>query len=191
MRFWAGWALVPACLALAGLGFVDARRNDGQLARMLLLGAGTGLLAAVAYDLFRVPFVWAHQWHLEGIVPALNLFKVFPRFGALILGEPMEQAAYSMGAQTLGWAYHFSNGATFGLMYVAMIGAPERRHWSWAVLMALGLEAGMLLTPYPAFFGIHIGPAFLAATLCAHLIFGAALGWLVRRIGVWQAAGTR
>jgi len=42
--------------------------------------------------------------------------------------------------------------------------------------MAVGLELGMLLTPYPQFFAIQIAAAFIAATLTAHVIFGITLG---------------
>jgi hypothetical protein len=51
---------------------------------------------------------------------------MLPRFGALILGEPLEQQTYSSAAHALGWFHHFSNGATFDVMFVAMYaGAKE------------------------------------------------------------------
>ncbi|MEA3207260.1 MAG: hypothetical protein QOE70_317 [Chthoniobacter sp.] len=185
MRVWVCGLLLPACAMLALVALVDARRNDGQLARMVVLGTLAGLAAAIAYDLFRVPFVWAREWHLDPWLPAMKLFKVFPRFGAMILGQPVEQAQYSSVAQLIGWTYHFSNGATFGVMYLAMIGDAARRHWAWAVVMAVGLELGMLLTPYPQVFGIHVSATFVIVTLIAHLIFGIALGLLVKH---WRDA---
>jgi len=66
------------------------------------------LLGAVAYDVFRLPFVFAKEWGLDSVLPPLQLFKVFPRFGAMILGEPSEQPRYSLAAQLIGWTYHFS-----------------------------------------------------------------------------------
>jgi hypothetical protein len=86
-----------------------------------------GLVAALAYDLFRLPFVFAHELGIERILPPLQLFKVFPRFGAMILGQPVEQPVYSVLAQLVGWAYHFSNGLTFGIMYMALVGDAKRR----------------------------------------------------------------
>lgn len=181
LRLWAGALLLPGCVLLAAGAVVDWRRNDGRLARMVALGALAGLAAAVAYDLFRMPFVNARAWQIEAWVPAMKLFKVFPRFGAMMLGQPVEQAQYSAAAHLLGWAYHFSNGATFGVMYLAMIGDAARRHWAWAVLMAVGLELGMLFTPYPRVFGIPLSATFVTVTLLAHLVFGVALGWLAQR----------
>ena len=46
--------------------------------------------------MFRLPFVFAKAWGIEGIVPPMNLFKVFPRFGAMVLGQPLEQAQYKL-----------------------------------------------------------------------------------------------
>jgi hypothetical protein len=141
-----------------------------------------GLLAAVAYDVFRLPFVFAQEWGIASLVPPMNLFKVFPRFGAMILHQPLEQGGYPMFAHILGWIYHFSNGATFGVMYVAMIGNPARRHWAWAVVMALALELGMLLTPYPQVFDIAVTARFVMVTVAAHAIFGVGLGLTVARL---------
>jgi len=180
MRLFTIYIFLPALAALFGLALSDRYRGEGRLFRAVLVGLAGGLLAAVAYDLFRLPYVFANEWGLASVVPPLKLFKVFPRFGAMILGQPLEQASYSIPAQVLGWLYHFSNGATFGVMYVAIIGDPTRRHWAWAVLMALALELGMLLTPYPQVFGIAITTRFVMVTIAAHAIFGVALGFTVR-----------
>jgi hypothetical protein len=173
---------MPAMVLLLGYSTFDKRRGGGRLWRAIMIGIVGGLLAAVAYDVFRLPFVYAREWGLGSLIAPMQLFKVFPRFGAMLLGEPLEQATYSMAAQLTGWLYHFSNGATFGVMYVALIGDGARRHWSWAVLMAVVLELGMLLTPYPQVFGIPLTPRFVAITAAAHGIFGVALGQVVRRL---------
>src|SRR5262249_14328724 len=113
MRLFTPFVFLPALILLAILALVDAIRGDGDLYRAVGTGIAAGLLAAVAYDVFRLPFVFAREWGLDGVVPPMNLFKVFPRFGAMILGEPVEQPVYSTAAQLLRWIYHFSNGATF------------------------------------------------------------------------------
>jgi hypothetical protein len=100
----------------------------------------------------------------------------------MILGQPIEQPSYSLAAQWLGWIYHFSNGATFGVMYFAMVGDGMRRHWAWAVLMAVGIELAMLATPYASVLGIHVTIIFVVVTLTAHLIFGITLGIFSRAI---------
>jgi len=184
MRFFTLAVLTPATALLIVMAVLDACLGDRRLCRAVIIGAGAGLIAAVAYDLFRLPFVFARPWHLSAVVPPMNLFKVFPRFGAMILGESVEQNHYSITAQTVGWAYHFSNGITFGVMYNALIGDARIRSWKWAIVMAVGLEMGMLLTPYPRFFGITVNLTFIIVTLTAHEIFGAAMGLLTKRLSV-------
>jgi hypothetical protein len=189
MRLFTGWVFLPAVGLLAGLVVIDAAQGTSQLAHSVLMGAAAGLLAAITYDVFRLPFVFAKSLGIAQIVPPLNLFKVFVRFGAMMLGEPIEQAHYSGWAQLLGWAYHFSNGVTFGIMYVALVGEASKRHWGWAVLFAVGLEVGMLVTPYPQFFRIPLTANFIVATLAAHALFGVVLGLASRRISrawVWD-----
>jgi hypothetical protein len=108
---------MPAMASLVGMALWDRWRGDGRLWRGVVIGAVAGLVAAVAYDVFRLPFVLAESWGISSVLPRMPLFKVFPRFGAMILGQPVEQPAYSLAAHLIGWAYHFSNGLTFGVMY--------------------------------------------------------------------------
>lgn len=182
MQTFALFIFFPAVALLFGFAIADRVAGDGQLWRAVMVGTMAGLLAAVAYDIFRLPFVFAKDLGIESVAPPLKLFKVFPRFGAMILGQAIEQENYSLGAHLLGWTYHFSNGLTFGVMYLAMIGDAAKRHWLWAVLFAVGLELAMLLTPYPTVFGIHITAVFVVVTLTAHLIFGVAMGLLARKL---------
>ncbi len=182
MRTFTLYVSMPALGVLLGLAVADQVRGSGELWRAVWMGGAAGLLAAVAYDVFRLPFVCARPLGIAGFVPPLNLYKVFPSFGAMILGQPVEQASYSLAAQLIGWAYHFSNGLTFGIMYIAAIGQGSRWHWAWGMVMAAGLELAMLLTPYPKVFGIAVTPAFVAVTLSAHLIFGAVMGLTVRQL---------
>lgn len=182
MNVFTPFIFLPAFLALCVLAVLDRTRGDGHVSRTVWIGMLGGLLAAVAYDVFRLPFVFANQWGIDAVVPPMNLFKVFPRFGAMVLGQPVEQASYSTAAQVVGWIYHFSNGATFGVMYLAVIGDARRRHWGWAVLFALTLELAMLVTPYPSVFNIPVTARFVVVTVAAHAIFGFGLGITVRRL---------
>jgi hypothetical protein len=182
MRIFTPFIFLPALMALFGFALWDRCRGDGQLWRAVSVGMVAGLIAAIVYDIFRLPFVFAREWGIESIVPPMNLFKVFPGFGAMVLGERIEQSDYSAAAHLIGWIYHFSNGATFGVMYLAMIGNAYRRHWAWAVAFALLLEVAMLVTPYPSAFNIPVNAQFIAVTVAAHAIFGLALGLYVFRL---------
>jgi hypothetical protein len=174
MQFFGCWVLPPATVALAIIAYRARRERDGtgNPHTWIVQGAIGGVLAAFAYDLFRLPFV----------LGGAPLFKVFPRFGELLLGasEPVWLV------QFLGWAYHFSNGAALGIMFLAMVVQPSPRALFWgAVAWALFIEAMLLLTPYTAFFGLPLDSRFLFLTLSAHLIFGLVLGFYCRgRIAV-------
>ena len=173
---------LPALSALCALALTDRFIGSRRLWRAVVVGGAAGLLAALAYDAFRLPFVYADSLGIQQVVPALKLFKVFPRFGAMLLSQPLEQAHYSMPAQLLGWGYHFSNGVTFGIMYVALIRDATKRHWAWGMLFAVGLELGMLFTPYAAFFQIALTTRFIIVTLAAHAVFGVVMGGMVLRL---------
>lgn len=165
MRFFGCWVLPPATglLALVAWRHRDGARGMSNPHTWIVHGAIAGVAAAVAYDLYRVPFV----------LGGAPLFKVFPRFGELLLGgtEPRWLV------HTLGWAYHFSNGAALGIMFLAMIGLFKRPSLFWgAVVWALFVEIMLLLTPYSSFFGLVLNSRFLLLTASAHLIFGVVLG---------------
>ena len=77
-------------------------------------------MAAVACDLYRLPFV------LNGA----PLFKVFPRFGELLLGHTEPRWL----VQAVGWAYHFSNGAALGIMFLALVSFFRRPSLFWGAV---------------------------------------------------------
>jgi hypothetical protein len=195
--------LLPCTVALYGIAILDRTHGDGRLWRAVILGTLAGLVGAVAYDIFRLPFVYSDAWGMNRIgIPQMPLFKVFPRFGALILGQPIEQPSYSLAANLIGWTYHFSNGATFGVMFAAMyVSAQETiqptaqtpasglawRPIACATLMAVGIELCLLASPYAGFFGIQLTPRFIVVTMIAHIIFGLGMGAYF----AWHAAKWR
>jgi hypothetical protein len=162
-----------ACLVfpvmLAALAFIAWKCRGRAAATWIIEGALAGIVAAIAYDLFRLPFVLA----------GIPLFKVFPQFGEMLLGATEPRWL----VQLLGWTYHFSNGAALGIMFLSAAPPLNRRGLFWAaVAFATCVELALLSTPYPTFFGLALNARFIALTLSAHLIFGAALGlWLSRR----------
>jgi hypothetical protein len=180
MRMFTVTVLIPATIALIVIALVNRARGDRILWKAVVIGAIGGLLAAFAYDIFRLPWVVCAVDHVGPAWLRLPLFKVFPQFGAMILGmaySPQQpQSQFPLYVHVLGWIYHFSNGITFGVMYMALIGDAGRRSWLWGIVLAAGLELAMLFTPYTGFFGIRFTALFVAVTLSAHTIFGIVLG---------------
>src|SRR3989440_2805496 len=184
MRTFVLFILIPAMLLLIAMALIDRAKGDRRLYRAILIGSIAGLIAAFSYDLFRLPWVIGHANQIGPSWLRLPLFRVFPQFGAMILSQPFTSSqpasAYSLSAHILGWIYHFSNGMTFGIMYMALIGDALKRSWLWAIALAAGLELMMLLTPYTTFFALRITALFVAVTLTAHIIFGLTLGPLAK-----------
>src|SRR3954470_17713021 len=57
MRTFTLWILIPSTVLLIAIAFLDLMRGDRRLFRAVCIGASGGFLAAVAYDVFRIPFV--------------------------------------------------------------------------------------------------------------------------------------
>lgn len=169
MHFFGCWVLLPGSVLLVLAAYLHRRHPDGLESpwTWIVQGVIGGLAAAVAYDLYRLPFV------LSGA----PLFQVFPKFGELLLaGTEPRWLVYGVG-----WLYHFSNGAALGIMFLVMVSGFHRPALFWgAVLWAVFVEAMLLLTPYAAFFGLKLDGRFLFLTASAHLIFGAVLGLYCR-----------
>jgi len=107
----------------------------------------------------------------------------------MILGQSFDgstrDSQFTLTAHVIGWIYHFSNGVTFGVMYMALLGDATKRTWLWAIALAVGIEIAMLVTPYTSLFAIKLTVLFIAVTLVAHLVFGVALGLFARRLA-WR-----
>ncbi|MDB6148790.1 MAG: hypothetical protein JWQ44_238 [Chthoniobacter sp.] len=171
--------LPPATALLAWIAWRDFRASPGaqhSSRTWIVEGAIAGLIAAFAYDLYRLPFV------LQGA----PLFRVFPRFGELLLGNTEPRWL----VHALGWTYHFSNGAALGVMLLAMLPRlTPRMLLGGAIAWAAGVEVLLLLTPYPRFFGLPLDARFIFLTASAHAVFGITLGlWLRWRLGRLQVA---
>src|SRR3954471_19449170 len=54
MRTFTLWVLIPATILLVAIAVIDLLKGDRRLWRACAIGAIGGLLAAVAYDVFRI-----------------------------------------------------------------------------------------------------------------------------------------
>ncbi|HET6213422.1 MAG TPA: hypothetical protein VFE14_11190, partial [Micromonosporaceae bacterium] len=87
------------------------------------------------------------------------------------------------GSAAAGWAYHVSNGWTFGIAY-AVVAGPAR--WWWGIAWAMLLELAMLLV-YPVLFQIRYVEPFIAVSVTGHVLYGSVLGLWCRRYAVrWR-----
>ena len=163
-------ALLPS-IAVIGvfLGFLY-RRND-PLARLAVIGLAAGAVATAALEAIRLPGFWL------GFMPG-NL----PRLMGVLLLDQFATGP-TLRSDIAGWAYHFWNGASFGLIYVLVFGTCRR--WIGAIYGVL-LGVGFMLSPVVAalgvgFLGLEFSKGFPVTVTLAHAAFGGVLGWLSAR----------
>jgi hypothetical protein len=158
-------ALLPSIVFLAAIA-VFARRGEHWLSRTIVLGALAGAIATVALEIVRL--IGFHFDYMPGNLPRLMGVLLLDRFA---LGP-------SPASDIAGWAYHFWNGASFGIIYSLLLGT--RRRWVGPIFgLAVGL--GFLVSPVVislgvGYFGLQYSYGFPITVLLAHFAFGGALG---------------
>jgi hypothetical protein len=159
--------LLPS-IALIGvfLGFLY-RRND-PLARQAVVGLGAGAVATVALEAIRLPGFWL------GFMPG-NL----PRLMGVLLLDQFATGP-TLGSDVVGWAYHFWNGASFGLIYVLVFGTCRRLVGAvYGVLLGFGFMFSPVVAALGVgFLGLEFSRGFPLTVALAHLAFGGVLGSL-------------
>lgn len=160
-------ALFPAAVLLLATLTLLYRSGD-SLAKTAAAGLAAGAVATVALEAIRMPGFWL------GFMPG-NL----PRLMGVLLLDQFASGP-SLESDLAGWAYHFWNGASFGLIYVLVFGTCRR--WVGAIFGVL-LGFGFMLSPVVSalgvgFLGLEFSKGFPLTVTAAHAAFGLALGWL-------------
>lgn len=167
--------LVPAIVLLAVVVGWTWRRAP-RLARATVVGAVAGLLATLALEAVRLPGF--RLGFMPGNLPRLMGVLIMDRFA---LGP-------SLASDIAGFAYHFWNGASFGILYVLFFGASRR----WVgTFFGIAVGLGFLLSPVVmslgvGYFGIQFSLGFPVTVLLAHVAFGLVLGILAHRFSTAQ-----
>jgi len=151
------------------LGFLYRRKDP--LARVVAVGLGAAAVATLALEAIRLPGFWL------GLMPG-NL----PRLMGVLLLDQFATGP-TLRSDVAGWAYHFWNGASFGLIYVLIFGTCRR--WVGALYGVL-LGVGFMSSPVVAalgvgFLGLEFSRGFPVTVILAHAAFGGMLGWLSAR----------
>src|SRR5262249_2607865 len=134
----AKFALLPAAgLLLSALGLFY--RKDDPIAKMGLVGLAAGAVATRGLEAVRLTGFWL------GFMPG-NLPRLM---GVLLLDQ--FAAGPSFTSDVAGWAYHFWNGACFGLIYVLVFGTC-RRWMGTAFGVVIGI--GFMLSPVVSGLGV-------------------------------------
>ncbi len=160
-------ALLPSIVFLVAVA-VFARRGEAWLSRTIVRGALAGAIATVALEIVRL--AGFHFGYMPGNLPRLMGVLLLDRFAQ----------GPSLASDIAGWAYHFWNGACFGIIYSLVLGT--RRRWA-GMIFGLAIGLGFLVSPVVislgvGYFGLEYSYGFPITVLLAHLAFGGALGVL-------------
>jgi hypothetical protein len=164
MHVAAVWLVVPSCVALLAIWRWTRRKGLHAVADALAVGTVGGLLGTVGYDLVRIPFELAGQ----------RVFAPISVFGVWLF----DARASSRFTEVAGWAYHYLNGLTFGVMYALVM---RGRHWAWAVGWAFLLETLAVVSPFGRVFALSGNYPAIAIAYLGHVAYGVPLGWTVQR----------
>ncbi|MCL5769795.1 MAG: hypothetical protein M1588_00540 [Planctomycetes bacterium] len=171
MQTLALWLLLPSIgVLVATLGFA-IWRGYRRLVDRVVVGIAAGLSATIGLEAVRITSFRVFNG-MPGDLPQL--------LGVLLLNRFMEGP--TIWSTTLGYAYHFWNGACFGIIFAVILG---RRRWFWGTIYGLLVGTGFLLSPATTALGVGFFasqiPAMQVTVGLAHLIFGTILGLLCRR----------
>ena len=155
---------LPLTLLLVAIGVASGRRQVSWWREAMVAGALGGLLGTFGYDIFRIPFLLA----------GFQVLAPIDSYGVLLLDETTSTAWTGLA----GWSYHFLNGIGFGVTYAVVA---KGRHWGWAVLWALILETGTIITPFADSYALRGKWVPISIAYAAHIPFGLALGLVVQR----------
>lgn len=166
----AKFALLPS-IALIAVLWGWRHRSADLLASSIKVGVGAGAVATIALEAIRLPGFWLH--FMPGNLPRL--------MGVLLLNQ--FATGPTLASDLAGWAYHFWNGAAFGLIYVLVFGTCRR--WVGAIYGVL-LGFGFMFSPVVSalgvgFLGLDFSKGFPVTVTLAHAAFGVVLGWLSAR----------
>ncbi len=165
------WLLIPAMALLGVVTRVAWGRGHKRLTNRLLAGAAAGFIATIGLEVVRLTSFHAFEG-MPGDLPRLMGVLLLDRF---MLGP-------SLASDVLGWAYHFWNGVSFGILFTVFLG---RRSLLWAPGYAELIGFGFLLSPAVKALGIgFMGldmPSMPITVVLAHLAYGLILGLLSRQ----------
>jgi hypothetical protein len=171
----ARWFLLPSIGLLLVVIVAVFARGHRVLGQRILSGIAAGAIATVGLEIIRT--VSFRLGGMPGDLPRLLGVLIADRF---MLGP-------SRMSDVLGYAYHFWNGACFGLIFAVILG---RRSVWWTLGYGLLIGAGFLASPAVQAMGVGFlalrMPTMIVTVVIAHLAYGLILGFL---LGRWLPQG--
>lgn len=144
-----------------------------DVTRLAINGILAGLISTVALEIFRISG-FKLGW-MPGDLPRL--------MGVILLNQ--FASGPDISSDLAGWAYHFWNGAAFGLIFSLLFG--QSKLWQ-GISYGLLIGVGFMISPVVKSLGIgkfgvefKNGYEFATTVTIAHAAFGLGLSLLLRR----------
>lgn len=164
------WTLLALVVVAVGVITLVLRRFDParrqKVLRRMGIGAVTGLVATIAYDLVRLGLVEFAGLRIDPI-------EAWRLFGVALTDPNLSHATHMIA----GTAFHLVNGVAFGMAYTVAFG---QRGWWAGVLWAFVLE-GFMVSVYPGWLGLKALDEFLSVSITGHIAYGLVLGVMAQR----------
>lgn len=165
--------LIPSVLIILVLIFVFKKRNFNDIGKLALNGIIAGFISTIALEIIRE--TGFRLGAMPGDMPRL--------MGVLILNQ------YASGpdiwSDLAGWAYHFWNGASFGIIFSLLIGQGKR--WQ-GILYGILIGVGLMVSPVVKSLGVGVfgleykgGFEFATTVTIAHMVFGFTLSLILAK----------
>lgn len=163
--------LMPSVIIIFILIIVANAMKYYDLKKQISNGIIAGLAGTVGLEIVRE--IGFRMGGMPGDMPKLLGVLLFDRF------------AYgpSFWSNVAGWAYHFWNGAAFGIIFSLIFG--RGKIWM-SVIYALLIGTGFMISPATKALGVGIfglqfkdGYQFLTTVILAHIAFGSIVGWMI------------
>ncbi len=174
MSFLATHLLIPSVVLIFLLVWLSSYLKYEDVKKQILNGILAGVAGTVALEIVRE--TGFRLGGMPGDMPKL--------LGVLLLNR----FAYgpNIWSNLAGWAYHFWNGAAFGIIFSLLFG--QGKPWK-AILYGIFIGTGFMISPATTSLGIGIlglefkdGYQFLITVILAHIAFGGVMGWVIYRV---------
>jgi len=161
--------LIPSAAGIILLIFITRALKYKSLSKQILVGLLAGLVATVGLEIIRE--IGFRTGNMPGDMPKLLGVLLLDRFAH----------GPNFWSNVAGWAYHFWNGAAFGIIFSLIFANAQR--WVaivYGILIGIVFMIGAATTTLGiGIFGLEFkdGYQFLITVTLAHIVFGSILGW--------------
>jgi len=168
----AAYFLIPSIIILGIIYGLSIRGELKEINLLIRNGVIAGLIGTIGLEIFRE--IGFQLGGMPGEMPKL--------LGVLLLDR------FALGPNFLsnvaGYAYHFWNGAVFGIIYSILFG---RGHLWIGIIYGILIGIGFMVSPVTValgvgYFGLDFGLGFPLTVTLAHIFYGSLLGLIIYRL---------